>query len=426
MSCAGVQALNPLCQTGDLLRSQSENAANGAFTSMSDQFGQAAMSATTWLWAEMDKATTLDLSSPDLVRELGATSAIAGVLCLGLFLLQLTTAALRREPGALARALKGLIISLVGSAGAIACTRVLLGAVDALSDGVVRYTMGTNIRGLGQKMSFTQLASVQNPAAAVLLAVIVLCAVVVVWVAMMVRKMTLLIAAVLAPLAFAGATADITRSWVRKWIEFVAAMVASKLLLVVIFGIGVSVLNGGGTAGSSTTQGVTQLAVGSLILLLGGFAPWMAIRMFHFVGEGLNAAARRSCPGSLRGKGRHLGPPEGQLGPLAGAVADGRTGGDRVDAEPPERRADLVVRQPALTEPLNLLRVGHTRRRRTEPACRQPWRAHRTACCHRVSQQSGPSAEIARAGSVAGCRTDSDLATATAEAARSAAGVTTP
>jgi len=131
---------------------------------------------------------------------------------------------------------------------------------------------------------------VQNPAAAVLLAVIVLCAVVVVWVAMMVRKMTLLIAAVLAPLAFAGATADITRSWVRKWIEFVAAMVASKLLLVVIFGIGVSVLNGGGTAGSSTTQGVTQLAVGSLILLLGGFAPWMAIRMFHFVGDSLNAA----------------------------------------------------------------------------------------------------------------------------------------
>jgi hypothetical protein len=213
MSCDGVQALNPLCQTGDFLRSQSENAVNGAFTSMSDQLSQAAMSATTWLWAEMDKATTLDLSSPDLVRELGATSAIAGVLCLGLFLLQLTTAALRREPGAPGRAVKGLIISLVGSAGAIACTRVLLGTVDALSDGVVRYTMGTNIQGLGQKMSFTQLASVQNPAAAVLLAVIVLCAVVVVWVAMMVRKMTLLIAAVLAPLAFAGATADITRSW---------------------------------------------------------------------------------------------------------------------------------------------------------------------------------------------------------------------
>jgi len=290
MSCDGVQALNPLCQTGDFIRSQSQTAVNGAFTSMADQFGQAAMNATTWLWAEIDRATSLDLSSPDLVRELGATSAIAGVLCLGLFLLQLTTAALRREPGALGRALKGLIISLVGSAGAIAATRVLLGAVDALSDGVVRYTMGTNLQGLGQKMAFTQLASVQNPAAAVLLAVIVLCAVVVVWVAMMVRKMTLLIAAVLAPLAFAGATADITHSWVRKWIEFVCAMVASKLLLVVIFGIGVSVLNGAGAAGPSATQGVTQLAVGSLILLMGGFAPWIAIRMFHFVGDSLHAA----------------------------------------------------------------------------------------------------------------------------------------
>jgi len=90
------------------------------------------------------------------------------------------------------------------------------------------------MQGLGQKLAFTQLATVQNPAASLLFAVIILCAVVVVWAAMMVRKMTLLISAVLAPLAFAGATAEITRSWVRKWIEFVCAMVASKLLLVII------------------------------------------------------------------------------------------------------------------------------------------------------------------------------------------------
>ncbi|WP_411283203.1 hypothetical protein, partial [Lapillicoccus sp.] len=100
MSCDGAQALNPLCQTGDFLASQSQNAVNGSFAAMSDQFGAAAMNATTWLWAQMDQATSLDLTSPDLAREMVATSAIAGVLCLGLFLLQLTTSALRREPAA--------------------------------------------------------------------------------------------------------------------------------------------------------------------------------------------------------------------------------------------------------------------------------------------------------------------------------------
>lgn len=290
MSCDGVQALNPLCQTGDFLRSQGQSAVNGAFAGMADQFGQAAMSATTWLWDQIDQATSLDLASPDLAREMAATSGIAAFLCLGLFLLQLTTSALRREPGGLGRALKGLLVSTLGSAAALACTRVLLGVVDALSEGVVAYTMGTNIQGLGQKMAFAQVSSIQNPAAVTVFSVIILCAVVVVWAAMMVRKMTLLIAAVLAPLAFAGATADFTRSWVRKWVEFVCAMVVSKLLLVVIFGIGVSVLNGAGMAGPQPTQVATQLAVGSLILLMGGLAPWIAIRMFHFAGDSLHAA----------------------------------------------------------------------------------------------------------------------------------------
>ena len=108
-------------------------------------------------------------------------------------------------------------------------------------------------------------------------------------------------AAVLAPLAFAGATADITRAWVRRWIEFVAAMIVSKLLLVIILSIGVAVLNGAGQSGAGVGQTVTQLAGGSLILLLGGLAPWVAIRMFHFAGDTLHSAhatARQASVGA--------------------------------------------------------------------------------------------------------------------------------
>ena len=107
---------------------------------------------------------------------------------------------------------------------------------------------------------------------------------------MMIRKLVLLIAAVLAPLAFAGATADITRAWVRRWIEFVAAMVVSKLLLVIILSIGITVLDGAGQSGDAPTQAGTQLAGGALILLMGGLAPWVAIRMFTFAGDALTAA----------------------------------------------------------------------------------------------------------------------------------------
>ena len=287
MSCTGPNALNPICRIGDIATS----AANDAFANIAGWFGKAASQATTWLWAEIGSATSVNIDSPHLSTDLLATSTIAVVLSLALFLVQVITSVLRREPGGLGRAVKGLVVALVASVFALAVTRILLGVVDSLSEGVVSYAMGTNIAGLGTQLAIVNIEGVNNPAIVLLFSIIILAAVVVVWAAMMIRKMMIIIAAVLTPLAFSGATADITRGWVRKWIEFMAAMIASKLLLVIIFMIGVSVMEGAGmSAQPGPGQQLTQLATGSLILLMGGFAPWAAIKMFHFTGDALHSA----------------------------------------------------------------------------------------------------------------------------------------
>lgn len=304
MPCEGIFRFNPACLPITAVEAGvglTQNVAASAFTTMAGFFASAADSAVTWLWKQINDATTLDLQSPQLAKEMVMTGAIAAVLCVGLFLIQLINAALRGNPVLLGRAFSGLLISFVGSAFALAVTRVLLGAVDALSSGVVRYTLDTNIDGLGAKLAISQISGIQNPVAVVLLSVVVLVAVVMVWAAMMIRKLMILIAAVLAPIAFAGATADFARGWVRKWVEFMAAMIAAKLLLVIILSLGVSILNGAGQSGTGTTQVATQVAGGSLVLLLGGLAPWMAIRMFHFAGDSLYAAhstARASTAGA--------------------------------------------------------------------------------------------------------------------------------
>ncbi len=290
MNCAGMMATNPICLVSLASSAVGNSVADSAFTHIAGYFGLAAQNATQWLWQTIDSATTLDLRSAGLKTELAATGAIAVVLCLGLFLIQVITSAVRREAGGLGRALSGLVVSFVGSALALATTQTVIAAVDALSAGFVQYTMHTNVTGLGARLAVTQLAGVSNPAVSLLLSVVIIAAVVIVWAAMMIRKVMLLIAAVLAPLAFSGATADITRGWVRKWIEFVAAMVASKLLLVIILSIGVAVVDGAGQSGSGVGQGATQLAGGALVLLLGGLSPWVAVRMFHFAGDTLYAA----------------------------------------------------------------------------------------------------------------------------------------
>jgi type IV secretion system protein TrbL len=285
--CAGPLASTPLCQIAKLPGA----VANDAFSNIADWFGQAAGQATTWLWAQIGASTSINLDSPQLRRDMVATAAIALTLTLGLFLIQVITSTIRREPAGLGRAAKGPVVALVMSVFAFSLTKILLGAVDQLSAGVVAYAMGTDLAGLGTRLKIASLATLANPAMRLLFSLVIIAAVVVLWAAMMIRKMLIIIAAVLTPLAFCGATADITGGWVRRWVEFMAAMIASKLLLVIIFMIGVSVMQGAGmSAHPGPGQQLTQVATGSLILLLAGFAPWLAIKMFHFTGDALHTA----------------------------------------------------------------------------------------------------------------------------------------
>jgi hypothetical protein len=246
------------------------------------------------LWAQIGTATAVGLGGRGFDADIGLVAAIAVVVATGLFAVQIITSVLRRDHGGLARAGRGVLVAFVGGGAAIAVTNLLLAAVDALSSGVVHAATGGTITQLGGRLfAATAVSSLANPAAQLLLSLIVIGAVVVVWAAMMIRKLLIIVAAIFAPAAFAGAAADITTGWVRRWIETMIALVVSKLVLVFIFVIGLGVLAGGvgeasgpGTPGTGGAgQDVTQLVVGALILLLAGFAPWLALKLVHFTGD---------------------------------------------------------------------------------------------------------------------------------------------
>jgi type IV secretion system protein TrbL len=266
--------------------------ADSAFNDIAKDFANAAGSAVNWLWNQISGATAISLSGPTFGKDLAIVTTLAVVVATGLFIIQVIASVLRRDGSGLTRALKGLVIAFVGSVAAIAITILLLAAVDSLSAGFVSVATGDSLQSLGTAiLSATAISTVANPAVALLLALVVLGAVIFVWGAMMVRKLLIVVAAVFAPLAFAGATSDISTSWVRKWIETMVALVISKLILVIIFVIGLGVLTGGlgevhnAGAGATSTQSITQTIVGTLILLLAGFAPWLAIKLVHFGGE---------------------------------------------------------------------------------------------------------------------------------------------
>lgn len=348
--CDGWDSVNPLCQADHVLGNAATAAGSDAFTSIADYFARLATSAVSWLWSQLDDAASIDLGSAGIERDLLATGAIAAIITFGLFLIQVIGSTLRQDGRGLGRGVRGLAVSFVGAAFAVACTQILLAAVDGLCNGVVHFALGTTVSGLGSRLILaTALTSIANPAGLLLMSLVLIAAVVVVWVALMIRKLLIIVSAVFAPIAFAGAASDVSRSWVRRWIEFTLALVFSKLILVIVFLIGLSVLNGAGqpTTGTPTTGGaagatsatsaagaITTLVIGSLTLLLAGFAPWIAIKMVHFAGDafhtvhaqaaGASAGARSAV--AMPQKVLALSTPLGAAGRAAAVAGAGRGG----------------------------------------------------------------------------------------------------
>ena len=395
MSCTGIQVTDPICAIVGSIGKLGSSVTNSVFASVATAFGNTADSAINWLWSQMSSATAISLGGATFELDLGLVSAIAAVVCVGLFVIQLAISALRHDGTGIGRAMRGLVIATVGVAITLASLDLLLAAVDQLCAGVVRVATGDSIATLGSKIIdpalFTGL--VAGPAAILILSLLAILAVAVVWFALVVRKMLIIITAIFAPLAFVGGVADLSRGWVRKWLEAMAALVFAKLILIMIFVIGLGVLGGMGTSSSAGgLSGITSDITGLLILLVAGLSPWMALKLVHFTGEhmaNLAGSAAHATSGaasvigapqkvasmkwaaqSLGGAPHRIAAPMGVSAPLgakseASTGPSGSTGAGPVTTDAPGAGAGIVA-----GAALGVVAATHARRHAGETATR--------------------------------------------------------
>lgn len=266
--------------------SAAKAAAGDAFSEIAKDFADTADHATSWLWGQLDQATMLRIGGAGWGTYLGITVALAVAVGAGLFLVQVIASALRRDMGGMGRALRGLLVAFVAGGAAVGVTEILLQAADAISNGIMQVGLGTSDwQSVGSKFATLSVTG-YGPATLLLAALFTCAATVLVWLALTVRKVLLILTAVFAPVAFAGSLSDITAGWVRKWVEYTVALIASKIVLVIVFVVGLGALmNNLGSTGSASTEQLTQLMAGLLILTVAGLAPWMAVKFVHFTGE---------------------------------------------------------------------------------------------------------------------------------------------
>lgn len=288
----------PLQFVCDAVGGVAGKAASVGFDAIAKSFGDAAKTLCEWMWSAISTTTTVDLSGEWFRSDVGVSTALAGVMVVALFVMQVTKGALRRDPHALGRALTGCGMAFLGAAAAIIVTESLLALTDALSTDVVHLAGQRDLASMGKLLTPVDVLSASGftPALVIALSVFFVIGSVLVWAVFIIRKALIIVAAVFAPIAFGGAPADATRTWVRKWIEFTLAMVFSKLVVVLIFTIALSLVSQ--SQGDST--GLSNLMTGLLLLVLASFSPWMVFKLVHFVGGDIAAAHHSAIASDTR------------------------------------------------------------------------------------------------------------------------------
>ena len=229
------------------------------------------------VWEVFDSTTLVDVTSEGYLAVYNLIFGIAVFVMLLFFCLQLITGMIRREPAALSRAALGLAKSVLGSFVVVTLTALLLEIVDQLCVGIIQAagetteTMGDKIAVLVVGLTALNMGSPGVGAIlTIFLASLAIAAAAIVWLSLLVRKALLLVAVVLAPFAFSGASWDATRGWIGKWAMFVIALILSKLILVVILLVAVTQV---AAPIESDLSNIADPLAGGVPIALAGCAP---------------------------------------------------------------------------------------------------------------------------------------------------------
>lgn len=233
---------------------------------------------------------------------------IAGVLLLGFVLLGLIQGLLTGDTAGMMRR---VALDLPGSVLAMVATTVvvdrLLALTDALSAAVLEQSDGQAVHFLsGFGIAVTGLT---QGFAAVLLGLVAIVAGFLVWVELMVRSVLIYVLVAMSPLMFATNVWPAARGAMRRTVEVLIAVIVSKLVIAIAISVGVAALAGAGSApgadpSDEVAAGMGTLFVGTSVLALAAFAPFLVLKLIPIaetalVAQGVSRSPVRGAQASM-------------------------------------------------------------------------------------------------------------------------------
>ena len=248
----------------------------------------------------MDSTTSVDLDASWFRENYAIILPIGLIAIVGTFCLQLLRAAWKRDGQALSQAVTGTISGVLFSFVAVAGTGIALTVVDALSNGLFKVANTSTSDAVSRVIKIGLIANTSGLGWAVPSLVALGCCVgaVMYWGTMVLRKVALLVLVTLAIFAGAGGGWEPAARWRRAWTEATAALVFSKLVMTIVFLIGVSAI--GNSNSSNGLSALSDIMSGIVVMVLVLLCPMMTYKFIHWAADGTASDLHRTTGAGLQ------------------------------------------------------------------------------------------------------------------------------
>ncbi|MFD8298823.1 ATP-binding protein [Streptomyces bauhiniae] len=286
MAVCDFPLMDKVCSAVDFASNPAGTVTDGIGAWIAKSSGELAASAAGLATKAVNATTAIDLNAGWFRDNYELLLPIGLALTVGILCIQLVTAAWRRDERALAQAAFGTMTGVLFSFSAIAFTTVAITVVDALSDGLFQAANTSVDDAIRRVIKVDELGSLYDLGWGVPALVGVGCAIgaFLYWGVMVARKVGVLIMVALAVFAGAGGGWEVAKRWRRGWIEATATLIVSKLLMTVVFLIGVSAM--GKTDTGDGMAALSDAMAGIVVMILVLLCPYATYKFVHWATDG--------------------------------------------------------------------------------------------------------------------------------------------
>ncbi|GAA2442567.1 ATP-binding protein [Streptomyces pulveraceus] len=297
MGFCDIPLADKLCAVGDAVDFAS-NPVLAIGNWMAKSAGELAAAAADLAAEAVNTTTKVDLNAEWFRDNYEMLLPLGLVLLVATFCAQLVRAAIRRDGQALAQAFTGTMSAALFAFCAIALTTVAVEVVDVISDGLLK-TAHLSIESAVRRIVLVNMLASLSGMGWLVPVVTGLGAAVgafLYWCVMMVRKVGILVMVTLAIFASAGGGWEVARRWRKGWIEATATLVVSKLLMTVIFVLGIAAM--GKTEAKDGVAALADVMSGIVVMVLVLLCPYAVFKFVHWAADGTDGESIHRAGGA--------------------------------------------------------------------------------------------------------------------------------